>query len=273
MRRIGGGDRRTHTIVAAAGSVVLALCLALAAEAAEDDEGGFLGGVLDRLGVKKERAAPAPATPAPAATPSAPPLSTDEIGAGLREALRVGTGRVVDAVGRVDGFNADPEIHIPLPDYMQNVQSALELVGMGSLGEDLELRLNRAAETATPVARDVFVDSIAQMTLDDVRSIYNGPQDAATRYFQRTMTPDLVERMRPIVDDALAETGAMHAYDSVIGRYREIPMMPDVKGDLTDYALTKTLDGLFYKVAQEEAAIRSNPAARTTELLQRVFGI
>lgn len=268
MFRTECGVRWAGPLAVAAGTALLAIGLVLQAEAADENEGGVLGGILDRLGTTRESAAPAPITGAPAA-----PLSTAEIGAGLREALTVGTGRVVEAVGRLDGFNADPEIHIPLPDYLQSVQSALEMVGMGTLGEDLELRLNRAAETATPIARDVFVDAITGMTLDDVRSIYNGPKDAATRYFQRTMTPDLVERMRPIVDDALAETGAMRAYDNVMGRYSDIPLMPDVQGDLTNYAVTKTLDGLFYKVAQEKAAIRSNPAARSTELLQRVFGI
>ena len=98
---------------------------------------------------------------------------------GLREALRVGTERVVSAIGKADGFNADPEIHIPLPNYLRDVQSALELIGAGSMGQDLELKLNRAAEAAAPEARELFVDSISQMTLDDVKAIYDGPDDAA----------------------------------------------------------------------------------------------
>lgn len=198
-------------------------------------------------------------------------LSNGEITDGLREALRVGTARVVDALSRADGFNADPEIHIPLPDYLRDVQSALELVGAGGMGEDLELRLNRAAETAAPEARELFVDSISQMTLDDARAIYDGPDDAATRYFQRTMTPGLIERLRPIITTAMAEVGAVRTYDTMMRSYDSIPLMPDVKGELSDYAVGKTLDGLFYKLALEEQAIRRDPAARTTALLRKVF--
>ena len=198
-------------------------------------------------------------------------LSNRDITDGLLEALRVGTSRVVEAVGQADGFNADPEIHIPLPDYLRDVQGALDLVGAGGMGKDLELRLNRAAEAAAPEAREVFVDSISQMTLDDARAIYDGPDDAATRYFQRTMTPGLIERLRPIITAAMAEVGAVGAYDNMMSSYDSIPLLPDVKGELSDYAVGKTLDGLFYKLALEEAAIRRDPAARTTALLQKVF--
>ena len=199
-------------------------------------------------------------------------LGNQEIADGLREALRVGTGRVVTAIGRADGFNADPEIHIPLPNYLRDVQSALDLIGAGAMGKDLELKLNRAAEAAVPEARELFVESITQMTLDDVKAIYNGPDDAATRFFQRTMTPGLQERMRPIVNTAMSDVGAVRSYDTMMSSYDNIPLMPDVKGELSDYAVGKTMDGLFYKLAIEEAAIRQDPAARSTALLQKVFG-
>ena len=117
----------------------------------------------------------------------------------------------------------------------------------------------------------MFVDPISQMTLDDARAIYDGPDDAATRYFQRTMTPGSIERLRPIITAAMAEVGAVRAYDNMMSSYDSIPLLPDVKGELSDYAVGKTLDGLFYKLALEEAAIRRDPAARTTALLQKVF--
>ncbi|MBO6782088.1 MAG: DUF4197 domain-containing protein [Alphaproteobacteria bacterium] len=204
-------------------------------------------------------------------SPGAAALSDAEIGNGLREALRVGVGRVVDQVGAVDGYNADPKIHIPLPDSLKTVQSTLARVGLSGMMDDLELRLNRAAETAAPEARAVFWNAIEQMTLDDVRAIYNGPDDAATRYFERTMTPDLKSRMRPIVDDSLADVGAIQAYDAALGRYRNIPFVPDAKADLTDHVLDLGLQGIFLYLAAEEKAIRENPAKRTTELLRKVF--
>jgi hypothetical protein len=204
--------------------------------------------------------------------PGASELTRREIADGLREALRVGTERVVAGVGRRDGYNFDRDIHIPLPDVLRDVQSALAMVGMGDLGDDLELKLNRAAETAAPMARDVFWESVSNMTMDDVMAIYEGPDDAATRYFQRTMTPPLIARMRPIINDSLSQVGAVRAYDDMMGPYKRMPLVPDVKAYLTDYAVEKALDGLFFKLAEEEAAIRRNPAKRTTELLQRVFG-
>lgn len=199
-------------------------------------------------------------------------LSVAEIGEGLREALRVGTERVVGQLGQADGFNADPDIHIPLPGSLQRVQTALQAVGMSDLADDLELRLNRAAEAATPQAKQLFWDAISEMTLEDAQAIYDGPEDAATRYFQDKMTDPLSDAMRPVIDESLADVGAIASYDRMMGEYRAIPFVPDAKADLTNYALGEALDGLFTYIAREEAAIRANPAARTTEILQRVFG-
>jgi hypothetical protein len=199
-------------------------------------------------------------------------LSNAEIADGLREALRVGTERVVGQVGARDGYNADPTIHIPLPGTLKDVQSVLQRFGMAGLADDLELRLNRAAEAAAPEAKALFWQAIGEMTLEDVEGIYKGPDDSATRYFQGKMTPPLAERMVPVVNDSLAEVGAIRSYDEMMGQYKAVPFVPDVKANLTEYVVEKAMDGLFHYVAQEEAAIRNNPAKRTTELLQRVFG-
>jgi len=199
-------------------------------------------------------------------------LATDEIAAGLREALKIGTERVVASVGRTDGFNGNPEIHIPLPGTLAKVQSTLKLVGASALADDLELRLNRAAEAAAPKAKAVFWDAIAAMTLDDVKKIYKGPKDAATQYFRGKMTTPLADSMRPVVDSALSDVGAIQAYDAMIGRYKSVPFVPDVKANLTSHVLERALDALFLFLAREEAAIRENPAKRSTALLQKVFG-
>lgn len=199
-------------------------------------------------------------------------LTDAEIGAGLIEALRVGTERVVGQVGAADGYALDPVIHIPLPGALKDAQKVLKTIGMSNLADDLELRLNRAAEAAAPEAKELFWQAISEMTLDDVRQIYDGPDDAATRYFQDKMTPPLTERMQPVVGRSLADVGAIRSYDKMMGRYKSMPFVPDVKADLTSYVVEKAMDGLFYYVAKEEAAIRNDPAARTTELLQKVFG-
>ncbi len=199
-------------------------------------------------------------------------LSNADIVAGLRDALKVGTEQVVAQVGALDGFNADPNIHIPLPGALKDVQETLGRFGMSGLADDLELRLNRGAEAAAPEAKALFLNAIAEMTLDDAKGILDGPEDAATQYFKGKMSPPLGERMKPIVDDSLSEVGAVAAYDKMMGQYQAIPFVPDVKADLTTYVVDEAMKGIFYYVAKEEAAIRTDPAKRTTEILQRVFG-
>lgn len=199
-------------------------------------------------------------------------LGLGEISAGLKEALKVGTERVVGQLGRQDGFNNDPAIHIPLPRKLETVKSVLAKVGYASMLDDLELRLNRAAETATPKAKELLWQAITEMTLEDAKAIYNGPEDAATRYFEARMTGPLTESMRPLVEESLSQAGAVQAFDSVMGKYRALPLVRDVKTDLTGYVLEKGLAGIFLYLGQEEAAIRRDPAKRSTEILKRVFG-
>lgn len=199
-------------------------------------------------------------------------LSDGEIGDGLKEALRVGSERVVGQLGQTDGFNGDPKIHIPLPKSLKKVNKALSAIGMGSMLDDLELKLNRAAERATPKAKRLFVDAISEMTLDDVKKIYSGPDDAATQYFRSKMSAPLSKEMLPIVEGTLNEVGAVKSYDRVVGKYESLPFVGDVKSDLNGYVVDKGMDGIFHYQAREEAAIRNNPAERTTELLKKVFG-
>lgn len=198
-------------------------------------------------------------------------LSTTEIAAGLKEALRVGSERVVNQVGRADGFNADPAIHIPLPKKLAEARALLARVGLNDVLDDLELRCNRAAEAAAPQARALFLQSIRAMTLDDARAILHGQSDAATRYFQNKMTPELSVAMRPVIDDALAQVGAVRAYQQLLAKVEALPLAPSIKTDLSAYVVEQAMAGLFHYLASEEAAIRQNPAKRTTELLQRVF--
>lgn len=199
-------------------------------------------------------------------------LSTGEITQGLKEALRVGSDRVVTQVGKNDGYNGDPAIHLPLPGSLKSVQSALRAAGMSGMLDDLELKLNRAAEVAAPKAKTLFVDAITAMSVDDAKKIYNGSDDAATRYFQGKMTKPLAAEMAPVVNESLSEVGAIKSYDSVMGQYKQIPFVPDAKANLTDYVVEKGMDGIFHYLAKEEAAIRQNPLKRSTEVLKKVFG-
>jgi hypothetical protein len=178
---------------------------------------------------------------------------------------------VVKQLGTTDGFNQDSHIHIPLPASLDKVKSVLSKVGKASLLEDLELKLNRAAEAATPRAKQLFKDAITSMTLEDVNGIYNGPDDAATQYFKGKMSPGLAEEMKPVVENSLADVGAVTAYEQMMKEYKSLPFVPDVKANLSDHVVEKGMDGIFYYMAKEEAAIRQNPVKRTTELLKKVF--
>jgi hypothetical protein len=200
-------------------------------------------------------------------------LSDGEIGSGLKDALRVASQRVVGRVGKTNGYNGDPAIRIPLPDPLQKIEGPLKSIGASGMLDDLQLRMNRAAEQAAPKALNIFTDAVSKMTINDARGILNGPQDAATQYFKRTTTSSLTTTFRPIVDQSLSGTGAVGAFKSVQGKASDIPFAgQEVQSfNLTDFTVGKALDGLFHYLGTEEAAIRTNPAARTTDLLKKVF--
>lgn len=201
-------------------------------------------------------------------------LGQGEIGAGLKEALKVATQRAVGRVGRTNGYNSDPAIRIPLPGVVQSVATPLKSVGAGGALDDLQLKMNRAAEQAAPKALPIFTAAASTMTIGDARSILGGPKDAATSYFRRTTSDKLTQSFRPVVDSTLMSTGSVQAFRIVQDKAATLPMLGQGLGkfSLTDFTVGKSLDGLFYYLGQEEAAIRTDPAARTTALLKKVFG-
>lgn len=199
-------------------------------------------------------------------------LSVGDMSGAFKEALQIGSERVVGQLGKQDGFNSDPAIHIPLPAQLNTVKTVLGKAGMSGALDDLELKMNRAAEAATPKAKKLFLQAISAMTFSDVKAIYSGPDNAATKYFQDKLTPSLSKDMTPIVDSSLSQVGAVQAYDGVMSKYKTMPFVPDVKANLTQHVTDKGIAGIFHYLGQEEAAIRQNPARQTTDLLKRVFG-
>ncbi len=212
------------------------------------------------------------ATGGSSSSTAASSLGTDQIIAGLKEALRVGAEKVVSQVGAADGFNSDPAIHIPLPEQLTKVQDIMRKFGLSALADDVELKLNRAAEEAAPKTKELIWKAVNDMTVEDAKQIYDGPNDAATKYFERVATADLKATVEPVIDNALKQVGAISAYDNLIGKYKSLPLVPDVKADLQAHATQMTLSGIFHYLAKEEADIRANPAARTTDILKSVFG-
>lgn len=199
-------------------------------------------------------------------------LDSDQITRGLREALTLGSESVVGRLGRKDGFNNDPVAHIPLPETLAQSRELLSRLGLGAELNDLELKLNRAAEQAVPKAQTLFMNAIQNMSLTDARSILKGPNDAATRYFEKQMGPQLKADMRPLVDDALGDVGAIRSWENLTNGLTGLPFVPNLRSDLSTHVLDKANAAVFQLMAKEEAAIRHDPAARTSEILRAVFG-
>ncbi|WP_143871178.1 DUF4197 domain-containing protein [Catenovulum sediminis] len=200
-------------------------------------------------------------------------FSSDDLSTAFKQALKIGTENVVNQLGQEGGFNADPLVHIPLPEEFNKIKKYLDKAGLSKYTDELEVKLNRAAEAATPQAKALFIDAIKEMSFSDVKAIYTGPNDSATQYFQNKMSAPLKAKMQPIVNASLEDVGAIQLYDKVVDRYKKIPFVPDIKADLTEHVIDKGIQGIFFYMAQEETKIRENPEQQTTELLKKVFGL
>lgn len=193
--------------------------------------------------------------------------------AGLRQALEQGTRRAVSLLGREDGYFANPRVKIPLPENLRNVDKALRMLGQGKVADDFVLSMNRAAETAAPQAKAIFMQVISQMSVKDAIGIVRGPDDAATTYFREHSQEMLRDKFRPIVAAATDKVGVTHRYKELLKEAGPVSSFVDTSNlNLDDYVTRKALDGLFLMVADEEKRIRQDPVARTTELLREVFG-
>ena len=200
------------------------------------------------------------------------PLSKSEVAAGLREALIQGISKGSDQASKLDGYYKNPQLKIPFPTEAQKVEKALRDIGLGSEVDKFVRQLNRGAERAAVQAKPVFISAIRSLTIADAFAILNGDQNAATTYLTRTTSGQLKSKFMPIISKALSEVNATRYYGDIVTRYNSIPLVKKVNPDLDDYATNRAIDGLFLLVASEEANIRANPLARTTELLRKVFG-
>jgi hypothetical protein len=190
----------------------------------------------------------------------------------VREALSLASERAVAAASKPGGFLDNPVIHIKPPKTLRKIGNALRAIGMGQQVDELEVGMNRAAERASQEAKPVFVDAIKGITLEDALGIVRGGETAATDYFRAATEETLRARFRPIVASSLAHVGARKQYDTLVARYRALPLAEPANLDLDDYTTRKALNGLFTLLADEERKIRKDPLKRTTRLLRRVFG-
>ena len=198
-------------------------------------------------------------------------LSNDEIIQGLKEALQVGTENAVKLVSKPDGYYQNPDIKIPLPESVQKVEKVLRATGYGEKVDSFELSMNRAAERAAPEAKSIFGDAITQMTFDDAKKILNGQDNEATLYFEDKTSARLQEVFKPIVKDAMGEVGVTQSFQDLNARAESMPFGKSLSFDLDQYVSDGALKGLFKMLAEEEKRIRTEPAARVTDLLKKVF--
>lgn len=209
-------------------------------------------------------------------------LSQEQLVGGLKEALGKGVEHAVASLGRDGGFLTNLNVKIPMPEKLKTVEKTLRTLGQEKLADDFVGSMNHAAEKAVPVAASVFGDAIKQMTIEDAKAILSGSNDAATQFFRRTTQTNLYAKFHPIVQTATDQVGVTAQYKQMMGKLSSAESLGGLfggrlsskfsAGDIDGYVTDKALDGLFKVVADEEKNIRANPVARTTDLLQKVFG-
>jgi hypothetical protein len=195
-----------------------------------------------------------------------------EIGMGIKEALEIGTSRGADLLSAKDGYLGNMAVKILFPPEALKVEKTLRSLGMGSLADNVITSLNRAAEDAAKEAKPIFISAIKQMTITDASNILLGNKNSATEYFKRVTTAQLTEKFKPVIASSLSKVGATKYWGTATTQYNRIPLVKPVNSDLSDYATQKAIEGMFIQVAQEELTIRDNLGARSSTLLQKVFG-
>lgn len=200
-------------------------------------------------------------------------LTNADISAGLKEALNNGISKEVSKLTATDGFYKNQAVKILLPAELQKVEKAMRNIGLGSLVDDGIKSLNRAAENAVKESTPIFVDAVKQMTFTDAKNILLGADNSATAYLQSKTTQPLYAKFNPVVKSSLGKVGADQIWANIINKYNAIPLVQKVNPDLNDYVTDKALEGVYKMIAVEEKDIRNNLAARTSNLLQRVFAL
>jgi len=195
-----------------------------------------------------------------------------EAGSGVKEALNNGISSAVSFLNKPDAFFKNELYKVLLPPDAKKMEKTLRDIGMGKMADDAILAINRGAEDAVGYAAPIFVDAIKQMTVTDALKLVTGGKNSITEFFKAKTSAKLKEAFRPVIDSSLEKTNATKYYGDAVTRYNKVPLVKKMNPDLADYVAERTLFALFDRIGVEEANIRSNPAARTSDLLKKVFG-
>ena len=213
-----------------------------------------------------------------AALPSLAGLSQEQVAEALKQALGKGVQTAITNLAKPDGFLANPKVKIPMPEKLQSVEKTLRALKQDQYADEFVSTMNRAAEAAVPAALPIFTDALKSMTIDDAKKLVSGTNDSATQFFKTKGEKQIQEKMSPIVKQATEKAGVTAAYKKLLAQgggassFLSRLNVDPASFDVDSYVTQKASDGLFKMIAEEEERIRKNPAARTTELLQRVFG-
>lgn len=199
-------------------------------------------------------------------------ISQQDSGGALRQALSQGAAKAVASLGQPDGFLGNPKVKIPLPENLRKAEKLMRKLGMGKRADELIVAMNRAAEAAVPEAKELLVNAVKQMTLQDAKAILTGGDDSATQYFKRTTSAPLAERFLPIVRKATEKVKLAENYNRYAKQATKLGLLDEKDATLEDYVTQKALDGLFLMIAEEERAIRKDPVGQASSLIQKVFG-
>jgi hypothetical protein len=199
-------------------------------------------------------------------------LTDEKIVTGLKQALSISTRNAVASTGHRDGFLKNAAIKILVPEKLQKASKTMRMIGMGKQVDEFEVGMNRAAEQATPAAKQIFLDALTKMTFQDARQILSGGDTAATEYFKRTSSQELTAAFAPIVHQSMEKVGVIRQYNQLTRNPVVARVALGEDFNLDDYVVGKTLDGLFLVMGQEEQKIRKDPMAQTTAILREVFG-
>lgn len=200
------------------------------------------------------------------------PLSNDEVINGLKEALTVGTNNSTSLASKLDGYYKNPALFIPFPPEAQKVKEYANRIGLNSQVDQFEKTLNRAAEEAAKDAAPIFINAVKSMSITDGFSILKGADNAATQFLQEKTSAELMQQFTPIIQNAINKVQLTKYWKPIITKYNKIPLVQKQNPDLTAYVTNRAMIGLFKLLADEELKIRKDPAARVTDILQKVFG-
>jgi len=199
-------------------------------------------------------------------------ISNADAVSGLKQALNDGSLAAVSRLGVQNGFFNNPQVKIPLPPSLKRAEGAMRALGMRKQADELVLSMNRAAEAAVPEAKELLVDAVKKMSVQDAKKILTGGNTAGTDYFKRTTQPQLMQRFLPIVKKATDRAGLAQQYNSIAGQGAALGLVKEDQATIERYVTQKTLDGLYFMIGEQEKAFRANPLGASSDIVKRVFG-